>query len=142
MGDAGDQKSNTKTSIEKTSIPPVQLTAQSDHAEPEAEPQSSQSNRTKDSRVVVLRNCAGWNDVDEWLETEIESECRKFDAIRRLLICYDEKDIGSMKIFVVFSVPAEIDKFLEIFHQRYFGPRMVEAELYDQALFDHGDYSG
>lgn len=25
---------------------------------------------------------------------------------------------------------------------RYFGGRMVKAELYDQALFDHDDFSG
>lgn len=135
---SGDQKIDTKTSIEKASIPPIQHPTQSAHATPE----SSQHSRSMDSRVVILRNYVGWDEVDEWLEKEIECECSKFGAVERVIIYNDDNDFGSVKIFVEFALSADSNKAVEAYDRRYFGPRLVRAELYDQALFDHGDYSG
>jgi poly(U)-binding-splicing factor PUF60 len=36
----------------------------------------------------------------------------------------------------------EADKACSSLNGRYFGGRLVKAESYDQALFDHEDYSG
>lgn len=36
----------------------------------------------------------------------------------------------------------EADKASTALNGRYFGGRKVKAEGYDQALFDHNDYSG
>lgn len=92
----------------------------------------------------------GPEDVDETLQEEIQDECTKFGAVEQVII-YKEKQTDSeedsdddviVKIFVEFSLPTETIKARDALHGRYFGGRLVEAQIYDQALFDHGDLSG
>lgn len=106
--------------------------------------------RPRDSKVVVLRNMVGPEDVDEMLQEEIQDECSKFGLVERVII-YNEKQTDNendenadviVKIFVEFSLTAETEKAKEALNGRYFGGRLVQAEMYDQALFDHGDLSG
>lgn len=106
--------------------------------------------RPLDSRVVILRNMVGPEDVDDLLKEEIQEECSKFGVVERVII-YNEKQTDNeddenadviVKIFVEFSLASETEKAKEALHGRYFGGRLVRAELYDQALFDHGDLSG
>lgn len=106
--------------------------------------------RPLDSKVVILRNMVGPEDVDDLLKEEIQEECSKFGVVERVII-YNEKQTDNeeddnadviVKIFVEFSLPAETEKAKEALNGRYFGGRLVRAELYDQALFDHGDLSG
>ncbi|KAG5894061.1 hypothetical protein JTB14_003923 [Gonioctena quinquepunctata] len=104
--------------------------------------------RKVDSRVVILRNMVGPEDVDETLQEEIQEECSKFGAVDRVII-YNEKqseedDDSDMivKIFVEFMETYEAEKARDALNGRYFGGRMVRAALYDQTLFDHGDFSG
>ncbi|XP_055318202.1 poly(U)-binding-splicing factor half pint isoform X3 [Sitodiplosis mosellana] len=106
--------------------------------------------RPRDSKVVILRNMVGPEDIDEMLQEEIQDECSKFGIVERVII-YNEKqsefeDDDSaeviVKIFVEFSLASETEKARDALNGRYFGGRLVKAELYDQALFDHGDLSG
>lgn len=106
--------------------------------------------RPRESKVVILRNMVGPEDIDEMLQEEIQDECSKFGVVERVII-YNEKqsefeDDESaeviVKIFVEFSIASETEKAREALNGRYFGGRLVKAELYDQALFDHGDLSG
>lgn len=106
--------------------------------------------RPLDSRVVILRNMVGPDDVDDLLKEEIQDECTKFGVVERVII-YNEKQTDNedddtadviVKIFVEFSLPSETEKAKDALNGRYFGGRLVRAELYDQALFDHGDLSG
>lgn len=68
--------------------------------------------RKVDSRVIVLRNMVGAEDVDETLQEEIQEECSKFGVVDRVII-YNEKQSEEddnaevvVKIFVEFSVTA------------------------------------
>lgn len=106
--------------------------------------------RPSDSKVVILRNMVGPEDVDEMLKEEIQDECSKFGAVERVII-YNEKQTDNeddadaeivVKIFVEFSMACETEAARDALNGRYFGGRMVKAEMYDQALFDHGDLSG
>lgn len=106
--------------------------------------------RPLDSKVVILRNMVGPEDVDDLLKEEIQEECSKFGVVERVII-YNEKQTDNeeddsadviVKIFVEFSLPSETEKAKDALNGRYFGGRLVRAELYDQALFDHGDLSG
>lgn len=106
--------------------------------------------RPLDSKVVILRNMVGPEDVDDLLKEEIQEECSKFGLVERVII-YNEKQTDNeeddnadviVKIFVEFSLPSETERAKEALNGRYFGGRLVRAELYDQALFDHGDLSG
>lgn len=106
--------------------------------------------RPQDSKVIILRNMVGPEDVDETLQEEIQEECAKFGIVERVII-YKEKQSENeddddadviVKIFVEFSTSIEAERGREALHGRYFGGRKVVAQLYDQALFDHGDLSG
>jgi poly(U)-binding-splicing factor PUF60 len=68
--------------------------------------------RPRDSKVVILRNMVGPEDVDETLQEEIQEECSKFGSVERVVI-YKEKQTDNddddfddvlVKIFVEFSV--------------------------------------
>lgn len=105
--------------------------------------------RPSDSKVVILRNMVGPEDVDEMLKEEIQEECSKFGVVERVII-YNEKQTDNeedenaviiVKIFVEFSLACETEAARDALNGRYFGGRVVKAELYDQALFDHGDLS-
>lgn len=127
--------------------------------------------RPRESRVVILRNMVGPEDVDEMLQEEIQEECSKYGSVDRVVI-YNEKQSENedddaeiiVKIFVEFTASfgkflvflllqivsklclfitiAEAEKAREALNGRYFGGRLVRAEVYDQSLFDHQDYSG
>ncbi|XP_065367365.1 poly(U)-binding-splicing factor half pint isoform X2 [Calliphora vicina] len=106
--------------------------------------------RPQESKVIILRNMVGPEDVDETLQEEIQEECTKFGNVSRVII-FNEKQTENedddeaeiiVKIFVEFSTNAEATRGKDALHGRFFGGRRVIAELYDQSLFDHGDLSG
>nr|CAD7198083.1 unnamed protein product [Timema douglasi] len=114
--------------------------------------------RKVESRVVILRNMVEPDDVDESLQEEIQDECTKYGTVERVII-YNEKQSEEddddaeviVKIFVEFSqmsgryfviVLSKAEKARDSLNGRYFGGRLVKGELYDQALFDHSDFSG
>lgn len=106
--------------------------------------------RPRESKVVILRNMVGPEDVDESLQEEIQDECSKYGVVEKVII-YKEKqtdndddDYGDIivKIFVEFSMSSEADKASSGLNGRFFAGRLVKAESYDQALFDHSDFSG
>ncbi|XP_039488304.1 poly(U)-binding-splicing factor half pint isoform X1 [Drosophila santomea] len=106
--------------------------------------------RPVDSRVIILRNMVGPEDVDETLQEEIQEECSKFGTVSRVII-FNEKQTENedddeaeiiVKIFVEFSAGAEAVRGKEALDGRFFGGRRVVAELYDQGIFDQGDLSG
>ncbi|XP_074114980.1 poly(U)-binding-splicing factor hfp isoform X2 [Cotesia typhae] len=104
--------------------------------------------RKVESRVVILRNMVAPEDVDETLQEEIQDECSKFGVVERVII-YNERQSEDdedaeviVKIFVEFSQMSEAERARDSLNGRYFGGRLVKGELYDQALFDHSDYSG
>jgi len=68
--------------------------------------------RPRDSKVVILRNMVGSEDVDETLQEEIQEECSKYGLVEKVII-YKEKQTDNdeddfddviVKIFVEFSM--------------------------------------
>ncbi|CAG2179962.1 unnamed protein product, partial [Oppiella nova] len=103
--------------------------------------------RKNESRVIVLRNMIGIEDLDDELEQEVTEECGKFGFVNRVIIYQerqseeDDADIV-VKIFVEFSQQSEAIKGRDALNGRFFGGRTVKAELYDQILYEDNDLSG
>ena len=100
-----------------------------------------------ESVVVVLKNMVGPEDVDEELQEEIEEECGKYGEVERVII-YQEKQGEDddapiiVKIFVEFKHSSSAKKAKEALHNRFFGGRVVVAQIYDQELYGNQDLSG
>ncbi|XP_076043066.1 poly(U)-binding-splicing factor hfp isoform X4 [Oratosquilla oratoria] len=103
--------------------------------------------RKTESCVVILRNMVGTEDVDELLQEEITEECGRYGAVNHVIIYQerqsDEEDAEIIvKIFVEFSSSQEATAARDALNGRFFGGRLVKAELYDQNMYDHNDLSG
>ncbi|XP_038045466.1 poly(U)-binding-splicing factor PUF60-like isoform X2 [Patiria miniata] len=103
--------------------------------------------RKAESRVVILRNMVGKEDLDDDLEGEVTEECGKFGQVNRVVIYQErqgeEEDAEVIvKIFVEFSDPSEGEAAIEALNGRWFGGHMVRAECYPQSKFDASDLSG
>jgi len=65
----------------------------------------------RQSRVMVLKNMVGPEDLDEDLESEVTEECSKYGEVEKAII-YQEKQSEAedadvhVKIFVLFTTPA------------------------------------
>ncbi|XP_052771984.1 poly(U)-binding-splicing factor PUF60-like isoform X1 [Mya arenaria] len=103
--------------------------------------------RQSQSRVMVLKNMVGPDDLDDQLEGEVTDECGKYGNVNRVII-YQEKQGEEedaeviVKLFVEFVESSEVEKGCQALNGRYFGGRVVQAEKYDQDLFDAHDLSG
>jgi poly(U)-binding-splicing factor PUF60 len=103
--------------------------------------------RNTETRVMVLRNMVGPEDVDEDLESEVVDECSKYGNVNRVII-YQEKQSEAddaeilVKIFVEFHQPSEVEKATKALDNRYFAGRLIRAQPFDQAMFDANDLSG
>ncbi|XP_037803008.1 poly(U)-binding-splicing factor half pint-like isoform X8 [Penaeus monodon] len=103
--------------------------------------------RKAESNVLILRNMVGAEEVDEQLQDEITEECGRFGTVNHVIIYQerqsDEEDAEVIvKIFVEFANPHETSTAQEALNGRYFGGRLVKAELYDQNMYNHNDLSG
>lgn len=77
--------------------------------------------RPRDSKVVILRNMVGPEDVDETLQEEIQDECSKYGLVEKVII-YKEKQTDNddddlddviVKIFVEFSMSSGKSQFFQ-----------------------------
>lgn len=103
--------------------------------------------RANETRVMILRNMVGSEDVDEDLESEVVDECSKYGNVNRVII-YQEKQSEDddaevlVKIFVEFTQYSEVEKAIKALDSRYFAGRLVRAQPFDQAMFNANDLSG
>jgi len=100
-----------------------------------------------DSKVMLLKNMVGVDDVDEDLQEEIEQECGKYGQVENVIIYQEKQDDTDdaevdVKIFVLFNQPIEVKKAKNALDGRFFGGRQVSAFVYDQDLYDQQDFSG
>lgn len=121
--------------------------------------------RKQESRILILRNMVGPEDVDDELENEItgmnslylslswlisisiKDECGKYGEVEQVVI-YKEKQGEEdeaetiVKIFVEFLAPNAVGLAMNALNGRYFAGRIVKAEIYDQTAYNSKDYSG
>ncbi|CAF1108474.1 unnamed protein product [Rotaria sordida] len=103
--------------------------------------------RRLESRVCVLRNMVGPEDVDDDLQQEITEECSKYGEVIKVVIYTEQQGEDDnaeqiVKIFVEFQTNKQAEKTVQSLNNRYFAGRMIKAELYDQTAYQADDLSG
>ncbi|KAK3247714.1 hypothetical protein CYMTET_42795, partial [Cymbomonas tetramitiformis] len=75
---------------------------------------------------------------------EVMEECGKHGVVQSVVIYKEHYEVGDpeVKIFVVFDSLATALKARTSLHRRWFGGRIVQATLYDEARFAAQDFSG
>jgi poly(U)-binding-splicing factor PUF60 len=53
-----------------------------------------------------------------------------------------EKSLEEVRIFVRFADPTQVESAVKVFDGRFFDGKTVKAQIYDQILFDHDDFTG
>lgn len=95
------------------------------------------------SRVVLLTNLCGVNEVDDDLAGEVASEGNKIGVVERAMVFVmpgQQSDDAAVRIFLVMSGLAGGFNSVKTFDGRHFGGRVVKARFYDEAAFHAGKY--
>lgn len=105
-------------------------------------------------------------DLDEELEEEVTGECSKYGVVERVIIYQEKQGVEEdaetiVKIFVMFSKTSgkrlgtkvvycmfngdifvvEAEAAISSLDGRWFGGKMIKAEMYDQAKFEANELS-
>lgn len=83
---------------------------------------------TGTSRMLLLKNLVSAAEVDDELPGEVRAECSKFGNITDVEIKTDDGS-KQVEVRVTFATAAEADIAQKAMHQRWFGGRVVVAEL-------------
>ncbi|GJN87341.1 hypothetical protein Rhopal_000290-T1 [Rhodotorula paludigena] len=93
------------------------------------------------SRVVLLTNLCGADEVDDDLPGEVAEEANKIGVVERCFVYVvpgETRDDEAVRIFLVMSGLAGGYNAVRSFEGRFFGGRTVRARFYDEKAFNAG----
>ncbi|GAA5868421.1 hypothetical protein JCM1840_006989 [Sporobolomyces johnsonii] len=95
------------------------------------------------SRVVLLTNLCGADEVDDDLPGEIAEEANKIGVVERCFVYVvpgETRDEEAVRVFLVMSGLAGGYNAVRSFDGRFFGGRTVKARFYDEKAFNAGEH--
>ncbi|KAJ1352269.1 hypothetical protein KIN20_008568 [Parelaphostrongylus tenuis] len=96
----------------------------------------------RSTKVLMLTNMVGPDEVDDELEPEIREEMAKYGQVASVIIHKMEgvSDDVAVRIFVEFTNVAQAIKAFVVMNGRFFGGRSVAASFYSVDDFNNKDY--
>jgi splicing factor 45 len=98
---------------------------------------------TPPSRIIVLHNMVCPGEVDEFLSTEIATECEKYGVVLKCEVHESEREKNpeeAVKIYVKFKYQEQALKALMDLDGRFFAGREVRADYYSENSFDKYEF--
>jgi len=101
--------------------------------------------RKETTKVMLLKNMVGVEEIDDDLEEEVEEECDKYGKVDRVIIFSEKQSEAEdaeviVKIFVMFADEESCQKAIAALNGRWFGGKKVSATMFSQEKFDRQDY--
>ncbi|VDN35602.1 unnamed protein product [Cylicostephanus goldi] len=96
----------------------------------------------RSTKVLMLTNMVGPDEVDDELEPEIRDEMAKYGQVASVVIhkLNNVSDELAVRIFVEFTNVAQAIKAFVVMNGRFFGGRSVAAAFYNVDDFNNKDY--
>lgn len=97
-------------------------------------PDKMRGEREKHERVVIIKNLFEPEEFDNHVDliidyqNDLREECSKCGTVKKVII-YSSESEGVAEVRM--SDPEEADIVVQMMHRRYFGKRMLSAELWD-----------
>ena len=108
--------------------PPPKAPAGTTQPPPAAAPASAApSAAAPTSKILLLKNLVSAAEVDDELPGEVRAECAKYGTITDVKIKVD--DGKQVEVRVSYATTTDADNAQKAMHQRWFGGRVVVAEL-------------
>lgn len=109
------------------------------------EKETKEQEENNKSHVLVLRNLEDYNlliddpAIQDELQEDVLEECNRFGVIIKSRI-YLDRYTETVKFFVQYERSGSVEEAIEVMDKRWFGGRMISAEVYDQLKFNDENF--
>eukprot|EP00727_Mastigamoeba_balamuthi_P007416 m51a1_g3295 hypothetical protein (661) ;mRNA; f:284820-287338 len=103
---------------------------------------AAEADKAQPSRVLVLRNMATIEEVDDHLQKDVEAECSRLGIVERVVVhVQPPSDTAVVKVFVVFKSMTDAVAAHPLLDKRFFAGRQITADFYDEQQFNKSNLS-
>ncbi|OZC07432.1 g-patch domain protein [Onchocerca flexuosa] len=94
------------------------------------------------SRILLLRNMVGPDEIDDQLEPEVKDEMKKYGQVNKVVIfrLLQASDDEAVRIFVEFTNVGQAIKAFVDLNGRFFGGRSIKASFYDLEAYNANQF--
>lgn len=94
------------------------------------------------TRILLLQNMVGADEIDDQLEPEVKDEMKKYGQVNKVIIfrLLHVSDDEAVRIFVEFTNVAQAIKAFVDLNGRFFGGRAIRASFYDLSAYNSNKF--